>query len=72
MLKCEICGVKLRRGRWYEPLLKLFILVKDPVPMLVMNIQDLKTDIIFVCKEDREWIRNNPDGAEAILRSKLF
>ena len=45
---------------------------KNPVPMLVMNIQDLKTDIIFICKEDREWIRNNPDGAEAILRRKLF
>lgn len=72
MFKCEVCGIRLKQGRWIELLYRLFYPMKNPKPMLIVDVENGETNIVFVCPEDREWIKKNPDSAEAIFRSKLF
>lgn len=74
MRKCEICGVSLRLGYFYERFLSFFRIkeYRNPKPLMVLDIPTHTIGIILVCDQDREWIRNNPDAAEAILVGKLL
>ena len=73
-VKCEICGQLLRDGKWYEGLVNWFRpgYYKEPKILFITNPQSGNCNVTFVCKEDREWIREHPAEAEAVLRSKLF